>query len=155
MPDRKRVPGPTTHTRLGSATGAADCQSGFRYAPGNRCVERWDIAEEVTGASADDEPVAGLLDLYLAFLDDDADRVWQAPDTARDVCGCGGSGATGPRFVLHPDLVRADAHAVLVSLHEVDVQALRVIEPETQFLVIAQCGAHSFDVDSVKVLAIV
>src|SRR5882724_1975097 len=99
MPERKRVPGPTTHTRRGSATGTPDRQRGstHRRVPGSR-----NIAEQVAGDSADDEPLLGLLDLYLAVLDHHADRVRQTPDSAGDVGGRCGPGTAGPCLVLHP-----------------------------------------------------
>src|SRR5579859_5041119 len=123
MPDRKRVPGPTTQTRRGSAIGTCD---------------RRDIAEQVAGGSADDQPALGLVDLYLTFLHDHADRVRQVPDPTGDVGGRGTPGTAGSRLVLHPHLVGTNADAVLVPLHVVDVQTFRMIDLLAQLLVVAQ-----------------
>ncbi len=97
----------------------------------------------------------GLLDLYLALPDDHADRVRQVPDSAGDVGGCRGSGTACPGFVLHPHLVGADADAVLVALHVVDVQAFRVIQLPAQFLVVTQRRTLGLDVDRIKVLVVI
>src|SRR5262249_25507508 len=104
---------------------------------------------------ADEQAVLGLVDLYLAVLDDHAYRIRQPPDPAGDVGGRRRPGTAGPRLVLHPDLVRADADAVLVPLHEVDVQAFRMIHPAAQVVVVAQRGARGPDVDCVKVMTVV